>query len=186
MKAYKRYLEIKNQAGWACKIADEFGWDISDKLVTYDCWKENKEKEFADELERQHKKSLRPLENEYTDWFLQTEENAQWARKRRMEYLEKHNPKSVELKMLKNPKPLRGQITDNMIQHAKEYQIAELVEVKNNKFICPWHDDHNPSAHYYEKDNTCYCHVCQNGGDSIALYKKLYSVDFRTAVKALI
>ena len=76
-------------------------------------------------------------------------------------------------------------IDDTMIERAKEYPMGELVEIKKNKFLCPWHDDHNPSCHYYEKSNTCYCHACHNGGDVIDLYQQISKVDFPIAVKNL-
>ena len=185
MNAYKRYLEIKDQFGWACKIADEFGWEASNELVEYDCWKEAEENKFFTELEKQHKKTLREQEQKFIDEFLSIKENAEWAKQRRIAHLEKTNPKSIELKMLKDNK-IVDTIDDSMIERAKEYPIPDMLgEPTMNKYQCIWHDDQNPSMHFYEKTNSVHCFSCGGGGDSIAVAMKLYNINFKEAVKNL-
>lgn len=80
------------------------------------------------------------------------------------------------------PKYLEG-ITDDMIQQAREFPIDQLIEVKNNWAICPFHNDKNPSA--YCKNNYLYCFSCKEQADTIKLYQHLYNCDFKTAVKNL-
>ena len=77
-------------------------------------------------------------------------------------------------------------ITDDMIEQAKQYPIKDLLgEPKMNKYLCLWHDDKNPSMHYYESTNTVYCFSCNKSGDSIDVYMELNHCEFPEAVKKL-
>ena len=90
-----------------------------------------------------------------------------------------------EYEYLFSPEIKEG-ITDEMIQRAKEYPISDILgETTNGKYQCIDHDDHNPSMHYYKQTNSVYCFSCGYSADSIAVYQKVYNVDFKTAVKKL-
>jgi hypothetical protein len=57
---------------------------------------------------------------------------------------------------------------------AKTYPIDQLVEVKHgSKALCVWHDEHNPSMHYYRKNNTVFCFSCNKGGDAIDVVRAM-------------
>lgn len=60
---------------------------------------------------------------------------------------------------------------------------ADLLD--NNKSLCPFHQERTPSFRYHENTNTCYCHGCGTGGDTIAIHRKLFSVGFDDAVEFL-
>lgn len=86
-------------------------------------------------------------------------------------------------------KPERpGQITDDMIERAREYSMLDILEgvgcrVRLNRCACPVHGGKNPSS-FSVKNNRGICH-CGWHGDSIELYRELHKVDFVTAVKEL-
>lgn len=80
----------------------------------------------------------------------------------------------------------RNGITNEMIQKAKGYPIAELLPnpVRRNVTNCIAHDDAHPSMGI--KDNRAYCYVCGFKGDTIDVAMQLNHIDFRGAVKTLI
>lgn len=75
-------------------------------------------------------------------------------------------------------------ISEEQIQRAREYPIADLLEVKRTFTLCIFHDDHKPSAKIYA-DNHMYCFSCGKNADAIDIYMALNGCDFRTAVRAL-
>lgn len=85
-------------------------------------------------------------------------------------------------------KPVKGGVTDVMIQRAKEKPIAELYEgrlFKDSTGLCPFHEERTPSFHIF-KDNRWKCFgTCNESGDSISFYMKQNGVNFIQAVKAL-
>jgi hypothetical protein len=86
----------------------------------------------------------------------------------------------------------KGYITETDIKRAKEVPIESLLSTpirRTGKTItanCPLHTDHSPSFVIYTETNTCWCFGCQEGGDSIALVRKLYKFDFIGSVKYLL
>ncbi len=82
---------------------------------------------------------------------------------------------------------LRGKNNKNFlnVEKAKEFPITDLIDFKGRTAKCIFHEDRNPSMHYYPKTNTCYCFSCNTYGDSIKVYQTINNCDFVTAVKAL-
>lgn len=79
-----------------------------------------------------------------------------------------------------------GQVTDLMIERARAYPIARLIEVKRgNRTHCisPEHDDRNPSMDI--RNNFCYCYACGFQADSIKAYQVLHGCTFPEAVRRL-
>lgn len=68
------------------------------------------------------------------------------------------------------------------LQRAKEYPIENLIKIQRNKAQCLWHDDRDPSMHYYRKDNRVYCFVCNQGWDALDVVQKLHDCDLKEAV----
>lgn len=85
----------------------------------------------------------------------------------------------------------KSRITDADIQQAKAVPIASLLSSKirrtgkTSTTNCPLHDDRSPSFVIYHDTNSCWCFGCQQGGDSIALVRKLSNMSFIEAVKYL-
>lgn len=76
-----------------------------------------------------------------------------------------------------------GDLTNEMIERAKQRHIADFVEVVRGKAICPFHDDHHPSMSV--KDNKYFCFVCNEGGDVIDLLVKRDGLTFKDVVRRL-
>lgn len=94
------------------------------------------------------------------------------------EYINKHKrvkPKNVKFKSQ----------TSDMVSRAKEYPITNLLEFKQNKAICPFHNEKTPSFQYYPDTNTCYCFGCNQVADSIEVYKKINNCSFIEAVNRI-
>jgi len=81
-------------------------------------------------------------------------------------------------------KPRDPKITDK-IERAKSYPIDELIEFKQNKTHCIFHNEKTPSMVYYPKTNTCYCFGCGKVADSIAVYRQINNCSFIEAIKKL-
>lgn len=54
---------------------------------------------------------------------------------------------------------------------------------KNNKTLCPFHDDHNPSLSFNIKENYYHCFVCGASGDNIKFVKEILKCDFSEAIE---
>lgn len=74
-------------------------------------------------------------------------------------------------------------VKDEMIIRAKEYPIEELVEVKNNFALCPFHPDRNPS--FYVKNGYGHCFSCGKTADSISVAMQINKISFKDAVNYL-
>lgn len=107
--------------------------------------------------------------------------------------IEAHRERLLEKKakldnilMFTNKKKAKAQIDYAMsIQRAKEHPIDSLIEVKRNQAVCLWHNDSDPSLHYYKKNNRVHCFVCDKGWDAIDVAMKVYDCDLKQAVAKL-
>lgn len=81
-------------------------------------------------------------------------------------------------------KTREGGITPDMIERAKDYPIASLIEVdRAGKAKCINHNDKHPSMDC--RKNFVYCYSCGYSADAIGVYQKIHGVGFIDAVKAL-
>jgi hypothetical protein len=84
-----------------------------------------------------------------------------------------------------------GQITDQHIEHARNYPIDQLIEGNLRRTgkdligLCPFHHEKTPSLHIYVEQNRCWCYGCNQGGDPIYLIMKTQTCSFLEAVKEL-
>jgi len=75
-------------------------------------------------------------------------------------------------------------ITDEMIEHARQYPITSIIDFKGRKTVCClFHKDTNPSMSLY--DNHVHCFVCNKSWDSISVTMELEGLSFRKAVLEL-
>lgn len=78
----------------------------------------------------------------------------------------------------------KGQITDEMIQRAREYPIEHLIEVDKKGFaLCVNHADKKPSM--LTRGNYAHCFSCGYTGDVLDVAMKVKGWNFVEAVKAL-
>jgi DNA primase len=80
----------------------------------------------------------------------------------------------------------KDRITTDRLLRAKEYPIDELLDFKQGKTCCLWHNEKTPSLHYFKKSNSVYCFgMCGKARDSIDVYRQLHNCSFNEAVSAL-
>lgn len=58
-------------------------------------------------------------------------------------------------------------VEDILNQINLEKLITQETTLRNGKALCPFHDDHNPSLHYYPDTQSFYCFGCGVGGTAI-------------------
>lgn len=93
-------------------------------------------------------------------------------------------------RQLPSKKEYKNQITDEMIEKAKQVPLESLVTIKRtlpNAFlaICPFHEDKKPSLNISNSKNLYYCFVCGSGGTSITYVMKTQNLSFKEAVLKL-
>lgn len=99
---------------------------------------------------------------------------------------EKMKKEVKKMNWILNPPTMKeGQITEAMIERAREFPIEDLFEgVSKNHFVkCPFHDETKPSA--YLKNNYFYCFGCNIHKDTIGILMARDKLTFPEAVKRL-
>jgi DNA primase len=81
-----------------------------------------------------------------------------------------------------------------LVERVRRRPILELVQElglnprrAGGEFVvsCPFHQDRTPSLFINPEKGLWHCFSCGRGGDGIALYRAVRSLDFATAVKEL-
>ena len=90
-----------------------------------------------------------------------------------------------EIKKIDNyfVKNISGRITSVDIERAREYPFKDLIEVKRDFAICPFHSEKKGS--FYVKNNWGYCYGCGWHGDTIKFIQEIRGCGFIEAVKML-
>jgi hypothetical protein len=130
--------------------------------------------EIKKDLERIYKRET----DEFTTWFL--EKIIEIWKGEKLNWIDREIKR---MKWLLYPKKLKGKITKEQIQKAKEYPLEKLIEAKRNFALCPFHSEKNPS--FYIKNNWGYCFACGWHGDSIKFVMDKCNLSFLEAVKYL-
>lgn len=79
----------------------------------------------------------------------------------------------------------KGDVTDDMVEQARNVDVRSLIEFKHGKVACPFHEDKHPSAYYGARSKRLVCPVCNDTWDSIRLTMKFQDLSFYEAVKYL-
>lgn len=92
----------------------------------------------------------------------------------------------MEWKQEMNPVKRKDEVTQEMIERAKEYPIANIIEINRTGFACClWHDEKTASMKL-TKHNRLHCYgSCSKSFDSIDTVRRLHGLSFLDAVKAL-
>lgn len=77
------------------------------------------------------------------------------------------------------------QITDAMIEEARNFPITELINFTRGKVTCPFHDDKSPSAYHATRSGRLACPVCNKTWDAINYLREKDDMSFPEAVKEL-
>ncbi len=87
-----------------------------------------------------------------------------------------------EIRSLQTPE-MRGELTDVMIERARNFPLEKLVEPIRGYIKCPFHDDKKPSM--WVKDGFGFCFPCDKSLDAIGYMMQIKGLSFPDAVKAL-
>ena len=70
------------------------------------------------------------------------------------------------------------------LAEAKAFPIDQLLDFSRNKVKtqCVWHEDKDPSLHYYRKNNTVWCFACEHGGDVIDVVQQMKGCSLPEAI----
>lgn len=148
------YFHVHDISGWL-PMLERFTGDNGDDLHNF--------ADYTEELERDYKNNQKQLEDDLFEWC---------------KTIVKEEPA-----LIPKPKTTEGEVTQHMIERAREFPIDQLIENKRFWAKCPFHADTKPSL--YLKNNFYHCFVCEANGDTIKLAQHIYNVDFKTAVKML-
>ncbi len=106
---------------------------------------------------------------------------------RRIERLDKKQRGfSIRIKNLEQDQQVSiNGITSEQIEAARAFPIMDLLadRMKNKKVLCPFHDDHNPSASI--KNNKLRCWVCSKSWNPIDYLMEKDGLSFIEAVRYL-
>jgi len=75
-------------------------------------------------------------------------------------------------------------IKDEILK-AKQFPITDLIEFKQGKAHCLWHNEKTASLNYYPKTNSCFCFGCFKAVDAIEVARQKHGLSFKEAIKFL-
>jgi hypothetical protein len=130
---------------------------------------EQRKKEYTAELEGLLERE-RDIHSQYTTIKEEsTKEFLLWStEKQRQHILDKRTADANVLMFMGKKGKNKAMEYQAALSKAKSFPIDNLVEVKHgSKALCVWHDETNPSMHYYRKNNTVWCFSCGRGGDAV-------------------
>lgn len=82
-------------------------------------------------------------------------------------------------------KTVEGEITDDMIEAAREYPVENLVDLRRDRCVAFCHDSDSDSMVRSRNGNILWCNVCNRAFDPIGVLMERDAVSFRDAVKQL-
>ena len=172
---------------WAGKMAKERYKDVSIMRKTIREWtskpelSEFKKKARLRYLKKQLAKAVTEFQDNREQYILnQADELVLIAEC----LVKKINGYKREIKMVEGGEEVEGVITDEMLEAAREYPLADLLELgKNGRCRCVFHQGTDENATI--KNNYYWCFVCSKSSDSIGVYMALHGVGFREAVSRL-
>lgn len=74
---------------------------------------------------------------------------------------------------------------DVILENLSMIDILDKYNIKRKgcQFVCPFHEDKNPSAKAYK--NSYFCFGCGKTGDLIQFVEYYFNIDFKTAMKTI-
>jgi len=142
---------------------------------------ENLKKEsekLADEIQKNLKRIYKNIKDEFAVWFNEEIVRVWWGKN-----LNQLSREISKLEWLLHPKKVKGQITDSMIEQARNYPFKDLVGTQKDFILCPFHKEKRPS--FYIKNNWGYCFSCGYHADTIKFLQDRDHLSFQEAVKKL-
>jgi len=92
---------------------------------------------------------------------------------------------SEALKQVKNELTYQNKndLSEQDIETARKYPMANLIETKRGKAKCPFHNER--TASFSVRENLYHCFGCSAGGDSIQFIRESLNKNFPDAVRHL-
>ena len=82
----------------------------------------------------------------------------------------------------------RSDLAEQIKERLTIREVAERYGVHfdaHGRALCPFHNDHHPSANIKESNQTFHCSVCGIHGDIFTFTERMFDIDFRQAVLRL-
>ncbi len=133
---------------------------------------------LASEIRKMLKRIYQNYNDEFSIWFGEKLVEV-WLG----DTLDKSSKEVHKLEWLLSPPKQKGNITEQMIERAREYPFKDLIESKRNFALCPFHSDEKPSL--YLKNNWGNCFSCGWHGDTIKFVMERDNLSFAEAIKRL-
>lgn len=93
----------------------------------------------------------------------------------------------IALKESLRKRPKTGQITNDMIEQARNIKVNEILEFNRYGKATAWcHEDKRPSLTYMSKINKAWCPVCHKYFNAIDVQMQFTGDSFQEAVRSLI
>ena len=144
---------------------------------------QNESQSLSKEIEKDLRKIYKQIEDSFSVWFWE-----KYIEIFRGERLDKLEVKIRKLKWEISPvgKIRKNEITDRMIQRAREYPFENLIEFNRaKKTLCVFHSEKHPSLSLNPKTNRIKCFGCGINYDTIEYIIKTQNLSFVEAVKYL-
>lgn len=105
----------------------------------------------------------------------------------KFEELEDLQKQIIKLSLLLNPpREVKGRITQEQIQRAKDYPFENLIRFNRAGFTkCFAHEEKTPSLHFQKEKNKLHCFGCGKNWDTISYLREVRGLSFKDAVKQL-
>ena len=89
------------------------------------------------------------------------------------------------VRALRDQRPVTDTITPNMIEQARQYPIAQLIDFNRGVAAAFCHRDKRPSLSHHKQANRAHCFPCGKSFDSIAVVMQRDGRSFPDAVRFL-
>ena len=168
----KEWLEVFPEAVPYLKIRLGYYKKLHKQLVS----------EILQDLSKLYEQDFSGDKNDFLRWFKE-----EVIRIWKGNDLENFKKEIQKIKLLLDPsKKIRGRITPEMIERAKNVPFDSLLKFNRAGFvICPFHEEKSPSLHFNKKNNLIHCFGCSYSADTIKFVMDYYKLSFPEAVKRL-
>lgn len=90
-----------------------------------------------------------------------------------------------EVQFMKTEMNREPEITDEMIERARQVPVPHLIEFRRGKATAWCHEDRNPSLYFGSRTNKAVCPVCDKKFGPIDILMQRDGMSFKEAVKGL-
>ena len=164
------------------RLSDRNWFQIFPESRSYIKWKlrqyKREAKKLTTEIQKALKRIYKDIKDEFSSWF--AEEIVRVWKGKRLNWLDKEITK---WEWVLTPKEKGSEITDAMIERAREFPFKDLVATQRSFMLCPFHSERRPS--FWIRNNWGYCFGCGWHGDTIKFVMDRYNLTFQEAIKYL-